>query len=421
MYALIDCNNFYASCERVFNPKLSNAPIIVLSNNDGCIIARSNEAKVLGIKMGEPAFKIKHIIKKYNIYVYSTNFALYGDMSNRVMHTISSFNLNMEIYSIDEVFLDLSEFKKEDIFIIANQIKYKIKKWTGIPVSIGISKTKTLSKAANYIAKRYNQSNGIFMIDNTNCDKILNKIPISNIWGIGPKNSSFLISHNLKTALDLKCADLYWIRYYLTIMGEKIVKELRGYPCIPLETIFKPKKSICTSRTFGKMVTDIRELIAAISMYTTRCTEKLRAQHSYANFITIFIYSNRFRNDLPQYHSSKVIKFKIPTSDTGEILSYVIPLLKKMYKKGYQYKRAGVILGGIIQDNIIQQNLFETINRNKKIKLLNAIDHINKRMGRDVIRYAIQGHKKNYVLKQQKLSPCYTTQWKELLNVQLSL
>ena len=418
MYALVDCNNFYASCERVFNPKINFKPVIVLSNNDGCVIARSNEAKLLGIKMGEPAFKIKSIINKFNVNVYSTNFALYGDMSDRVMNTIASFNIDMEIYSIDEVFLDLSEFKKEDFFTLAHQIKNKIKKWTGIPVSIGIAKTKTLSKAANYIAKKNNDEN-IFIINDSNINNVLKKIPISKVWGIGFKNQIFLHSYNLKTALDLKYADLFWIRHYLTISGEKIVKELRGKSCIPMEMIYKPKQSICTSRTFGKMVTDYNELVSAISLYITRCSEKLRMQKSYANFITVFIYSNKYRTDLKQYYASKIIKFRMPTCNTGEIISSVIPILKNMYKSGYHYKKAGVILSGIIPNNAVQQDLFESFDH--KIPLLNTIDTINKKMGRDIIRYAVQGYKKSHKLKQQKLSPCYTTRWKELLNIRVLL
>ena len=420
MYALIDCNNFYASCERVFNPKVNYKPIIVLSNNDGWVIARSNEAKLLGIQMGEPAFKIKSIINRFNVYVYSTNFALYGDMSNRVMSTIASFNIDMEIYSIDEVFLDLSTFKEEDFFMLAYEIKNKIKKWTGIPVSIGIAKTKTLSKAANYIAKKNNKEN-IFIINDSNVNSILNKISLSKIWGIGPKSYIFLRNYNLKTALDLKCANLVWIKHYLNISGEKTIKELRGEPCISMETMCKSKQSISTSRTFGTMVTDYKELVSSISLYIARCCEKLRSQNSYANFITVFIHSNKYRVDLNQHYSSKVIKFRMPTCNAGEMISSVVPILKTMYKFGYHYKKAGVILSGIIPNNTIQQNLFESFDNINKTPLLNTIDTINKKMGRDVIRYAVQGYKKNHKLKQQKLSPCYTTRWKELLNVRVLL
>ena len=419
MYALIDCNNFYASCERVFDPALENKPIVVLSNNDGCVIARSNEAKALGIKMGEPAFKIRNIIYKHKVRAFSTNFALYGDMSSRVINTILDFSDNIEIYSIDEVFLDLSEFKPKNLFDIAVDLKHKIKKWTGIPVSIGIAKTKTLSKAANYIAKKIKKNKGVCIIDDYNRDTLLSQIPIGKVWGVGTRGNTFLNYHKLYTAQDLSKADLYWIKKYMTVTGEKMVKELRGIPCILMESIFKPKKSICTSRTFGNMVTDRRDLIGAIAMYTTRCAEKLRKQHSCANFAHIFICSNPFRDDLPQYICNKVIKFPFPLSDTGEILHYIIDIVKKIYKPGYHYKRAGVILGGLISDNAIQSNLFESINRSDRVKLQRSIDSINKKMGRDVVRYAIQGYKKSWILKQQQLSPCYTTRWSDLLSVSL--
>ena len=237
MYALIDCNNFYVSCERVFNPKLENKPVLVLSNNDGCVIARSNEAKSIGIKMGEPAFKIKDTIYKNNIITFSTNFALYGDMSDRVINTISSFSCDMENYSIDEVFIDLSTFRKDALLSFCLKIKRQIKQWTGIPVSIGIAKTKTLAKAANHIAKQENKNMGVFLIDNLNISNTLNKIPVSKIWGIGPRSNHFLNYHKVKTARDLSEIDLAWIRKHMTIRGEKTVQELRGISCIPLELL----------------------------------------------------------------------------------------------------------------------------------------------------------------------------------------
>ena len=419
MYALIDCNNFYVSCERIFNPHLENKPVIVLSNNDGCVIARSNETKSIGIKMGEPAFKIKDKIYKNNIITFSTNFALYGNISNRVINTVSSFNCNMEIYSIDEVFIDLSTFKRDDLLEFCLKIKKRIKKWTGIPVSIGISKTKTLAKAANYIAKKNHNGTGVFLIDESNITNILNKIPVSNVWGIGRKNNQFLIYNNIKTANDLSKTDLLWIRKYMTIKGEKTVRELRGMSCIPLEQSYSSKKSICTSRTFGKMVTKQKDLIGSIATYVARCAEKLRVQNSYANFAHIFISSNSFRNDLPQYACSKIIKFPIPISDTSEMLAYIIPIVKKIFKKGYLYKKAGVVLTGIVSNTVIQKNLFEDCKIKNKEKLLNEIDNINRKMGRDTIRYAIQGYNKSWILRQQKLSPCYTTRWSDLLSVKL--
>ena len=415
MIALVDCNNFYASCERVFNPKLENKPVVVLSNNDGCVIARSNEAKLLGIQMGIPAFKIKSIIMKNQVYLLSTNFSLYADMSNRVIDTIMHTVSNVEIYSIDEVFIDLNDFNINDVIPFCNDLKKKVKKWTGIPVSIGIGKTKTLAKIANYISKKYSYHRNVFMINNSNINSILRQISVEKIWGIGQKSSFFLKNQGIYNAYQLKKADILWIRHYLNAHGEKTVKELNEISCISLETYTSAKKNICTSRTFGKMTTKLEDLLGAISMYTARCAEKLRKQKSCANYVCIYAYTNQFRNDLPQYNISKTIKLNIATNDTAEILEYIIPQFKKLYKPGYQYKKAGVIVSGIIPEEAVQYNLFDQKDRKSRLHLLNTVDSINVKMGRDSLRFAIQGFKESWAHKQQKLSPSYTTRWSDLL------
>ena len=418
MYAIIDCNNFYASCERVFNPKLNDKPVIVLSNNDGCVIARSNESKRLGIKMGVPAFKIKHIINKHNINVFSTNFSLYGDMSKRVINTISTFDIKMEIYSIDEVFLDISEFKYHEINDFLNEIKNKILKWTGIPVSIGAARTKTLAKAANYISKRSKKYKGVFIINDFNRKQVLKLIPSINVWGIGRKLNFFLISNGINTAFDISNIDLNWIKNKTNITTQKTVKELMGESCISINNNFN-KKSICTSRTFGNMVESLSDLESSIAMYATRCTEKLRRQNSCATIAIVYVKTNIFRNDLPYYFNSKIINFSVPTSDTGEIISCILKELRKIYKVGFKYKKAGVILSGIVPNNCVQQDLFDTINRNKKNKIMISIDKINNKMGKDTIRYASQNFAKKYILKQQRLSKSYTTRWGQLLEIKV--
>ena len=418
MYAIIDCNNFYASCERVFNPKLNDKPVIVLSNNDGCVIARSNESKRLGIKMGVPAFKIKHIINKHNINVFSTNFSLYGDMSKRVINTISTFDIKMEIYSIDEVFLDISEFKYHEINDLLNEIKNKILKWTGIPVSIGAARTKTLAKAANYISKRSKKHKGIFIINDFNRKQVLKLIPSIDVWGIGRKLNFFLISNGINTAFDISNIDLNWIKNKTNITTQKTVKELMGESCISINNNFN-KKSICTSRTFGNMVESLSDLESSITMYATRCAEKLRRQNSCATIAIVYVKTNIFRNDLPYYFNSKIINFSVPTSDTGEIISCILKELRKIYKVGFKYKKAGVILSGIVPNNCVQQDLFDTINRNKKNKIMISIDKINNKMGRDTIRYASQNFAKKYILKQQRLSKSYTTRWGQLLEIKV--
>ena len=416
MYALVDCNNFYASCERVFKPHLGSKPVVVLSNNDGCVIARSNESKQLGIKMGEPAFKIKNIIEKNKVHVFSTNFALYGDMSQRVMNTLSDIIPFIEIYSIDEAFLDLRKFNKKDIADICFKIKKKIFKNTGIPVSIGVGRTKTLSKIANHIAKKHK---GIFILQKKNEDEVLDSFLVENIWGVGKKLSIFLHSRNIKTAKKLKYSNLIWARSNMTVVGERMIKELRGKECLTLDSSRSDKKSICTSRTFGHMVTDFEDLSSSIAMYATRCAEKLRAQKSCAHYACVFIQTNPYREDLRQYVQNKVVKFSVATHDTSEILKSIFGGLKDIYKKGYEYKKAGVILGGIIKKYEVQGNLFDNVNRNRNDKIINTVDVINRKMGQDIIRYAALGYRKKWKLKQEQLSSCYTTRWEDLLKIRL--
>ena len=416
MYALVDCNNFYVSCERVFNPQLNYKPVLVLSNNDGCVISRSNEAKLLGIKMGEPAFKIQSIIKNKNIHTFSTNFALYGDMSQRIMNTLSQIIPSIEIYSIDEAFLDLNDFSYKNLNDLGLFIRNKILKDIGIPVSIGIARTKTLAKIANQLAKK---SSGVFLIKKNIENTILNKFPIDNIWGIGKKNKFFLNSYGIKTAKEFKDINLKWIKTKMNIVAEKMVKELNGIPCFNIHANSKNKKSICTSRTFGYLVNNQSNLESSIAMYTVRCAEKLRAQHSSANIAHVFISTNPFRRDLQQYHNVQIINFPVATNDTGEMIKYILKGFRKIYRSGYQYKKAGVMLSGIISNNEVQGNLFDNKNRFKSQKIMIVIDKINKKMGRDKIRYAAQGYSNKWKLKQKSLSPCYTTRWSDILVINI--
>ena len=418
MYGIIDCNNFYASCERVFNPKLYNKPIIVLSNNDGCVIARSNEVKKLGIKMGEPAFKISSLIRKYNIKVFSTNFALYGDMSQRVMSIIAESIPKIEIYSIDEAFLDLSEFNYLELIDIGHSIRKKILKYTGLPVSIGIGKTKTLAKIANYISKKDEKYQGVFMIDHNN-NSTLDKVPIKKIWGIGSKMESFLKYYGVYTAAELKKLNTIWIRNKRSIIQEKTIKELRGIPCYEMNSHYLNKKSICTSRTFGEMVTSYNDLKSSIAMYTARCAEKLRMQKSCSNFAHIFISTNPFKKSYKPYVCYQIVHFPVATNDTGEMLTHILKVLKKIFKIGYEYKKAGIILGGMVPNYQVQSNLFDSRDRSKSFKIMHTVDSINKKMGRDCIRYASQGYYKRWKFKQEALSPNYTTKWNNLLTIKV--
>jgi len=421
MFALVDCNNFYVSCERVFEPKLKYSPVVVLSNNDGCIIARSNEAKALGIKMGEPAFKIRHIIEANNITVFSTNYALYGDFSNRVMNILTSLESDIEIYSIDEAFLDCSVWKQNNYNKRAIYIRKIIKQRTGIPVSIGISTTKTLAKVANHIAKQSNRLDGVFILnDHTMIEKILKQFPIEKIWGIGRQSRILLNFYGIKTALQLRNMDRKWVKKHLTIKGLQIVQELNGESCFAIESTVKPKKEICTSRSFGEMVTDLQPLQESVSMYASRCAEKLRKQKSYAGLIKVFIHSNYFREDISQYNNCCTLVFPVQTNDTAEIIHYALKGLKNIYRPNYQYKKAGVIISNFVYNNMAQCNLFDNIDREKSKKIMYSIDKINAAMGRDCIRYGIQGFNRSWKLHQERLSPCYTSQWSDLLRVRTS-
>ena len=358
MFALIDCNNFYASCERVFNPKLEGKPVVILSNNDGCIISRSNEANAIGIKMGDPAFKMEDILMKNEVYVFSSNYALYGDLSERVMNTLMEIVPDIEIYSIDEAFLDLRftaydlqynnpEKIREELIELGKDIKKTVKQWTGIPVSVGIGKTKTLAKLANHIAKSKERKaskeerdkNNIVCVlqEKEEIENALRDYPIEEIWGIGRQYTKLLYTYNIKTALELVNMNDSWIKKYLSIMGLRIVSELRGQPCISLEREAPPKKAICTARSMGKMTSEIEVLELAVANHATRCTEKLRAQGSCANMICVFIETNRFKEHEPQYHNYKVVKLPVASNISTEIIKYAITGLRMIFRKGYRY------------------------------------------------------------------------------------
>ena len=416
MIALADCNNFYASCERVFNPGLKDKPIVVLSNNDGCIIARSNEAKSLGIKMGEPVFKVRHVIKKNNVYVFSTNFALYGDMSSRVMSLLNDMSPEIEIYSIDEAFINFDGIK--DQLEIASHIRRTIKKSTGIPISIGIAKTKTLAKVANYIAKRHMKRDICLLIGQNNILKTLKCLPVSKIWGIGSKYSRILNSYNIKTAYDFIQLNEEWVLKKMTIMGLRIQNELKEKPCFSIETNPSYKKNICTSRSFDGTVEGLQLIQEAITTHAVRCAEKLRAEKSCARYVSVVLKTNPF-DTLGEYYSGyRSMALSIPTNDTLEIIRSANIILKSIYKKGLTYKKAGVIVGDIIPEDQVQLNLFDTQKDHISRKnLYGALDRVNQKMGRDKIQILGQGIKKRWGVKKQRVSPCYTTQWDQLLKV----
>ncbi len=418
MFALIDCNNFYVSCERVFNPSLEKRPVVVLSNNDGCIIARSNEAKLLGIKMGTPFFKCRNLIGEHKVKVFSSNYALYGDFSQRVMSTLQHFTPELEIYSIDEAFLSLAGFRRERLTGYAQLIQKRVKQWTGMPVSIGIGPTKVLAKIANKLAKNHPRHNGVLTIlDHRRIDTMLDSVDVGEVWGIGRRYAALLKKHAITTARDLKYAPDGWVKQHLTVVGLRLVWELRGIPCIPLEEVPPPKKEIGSSRSFGRPVETLPELSEALSDYVSRAAEKLRAQQSIASFIHVHLSTNGFKDD-PQYANTATLKLPVPTAYTPQLVYFAREGLKSIYRTGYRYQRVGVFMNGILHQDRVQGNLFLTErgedHRGLQRKLMNTVDCINKKWGGNTIQCAASGVEKGWKMRQRVKSPNYTTRWKEL-------
>jgi len=416
MIALADCNNFYASCERVFNPELKDKPIVVLSNNDGCIIARSNEAKILGIKMGEPVFKVRDIIDNNNVYVFSTNFALYGDMSSRVMSLLSDMSPEIEIYSIDEAFINFTGVK--DSVQLASKMKSIIAKSTGIPISIGIAKTKTLVKVANYIAKKQT-ANGVYALtEQPQIENTLKEFPVSKLWGVGSRHLQMLNSYGINTAYDFIQLNEEWVLEKMTIMGLRMQRELKGDPCFGIDAYPSRKKNIRTSRSFGVKVKSLQTIQESIIAHAARCAEKLRIENSCARYVSVILRTNPFSKSQDYYCGYKSINLDIPTNDSMEIISAAKILLGSIYKEGLIYTKSGVIVGDNVPADQVQLNLFYSEQGKEKRKnLYKSVDFINQTMGRDKIQLLGQGIEKKWKLKRENLSPCYTTRWTDLLRV----
>ena len=411
MFGLVDCNNFYASCERVFNPSLNGKPIVVLSNNDGCVIARSNEAKVLGIKMGVPAYQIKGLVKQHDVAVFSSNYVLYGDMSGRVMSMLAELAPEIEVYSIDEAFLNLEGI--QNLQILGSEIVRQVTRGTGIPVSVGIAPTKTLAKVANKFAKKYPAYNRLCIIDTEDKrTKALQLTGIGDVWGIGRKQAAKLEKQGVRTAYDFTQLPGSWVRKNMTVTGERTWKELRGISCIDMEIAPPAKKQICTSRSFGKRVEDIDTMSEAIATHASTCAKKLRQQKSYAMSLMVYIHTNNFREDLPQYWKNTIVQLPIPTSDTLEIVEYALSGLKTIFMEGYQYKKAGVIITEITTN--AQLGLFDSIDRDKRERLMQVVDKINGKFQHHV-KLAVQGSGRDWKLKQEQLSQRYTTDINEVI------
>ncbi len=418
--ALIDCNNFYASCERIFNPRLIGKPIVVLSNNDGCIITRSAEAKELGIKMGEPYFKAKKIIDKNNVKVFSSNYSLYGDISQRVMETLARFASDVEIYSIDEAFLGLNGFENYELSKYCQYIRRTIKQWVGIPVSIGVSTTKTLSKIANNLAKKNKEYDGVCILKSWfDINEALKLTSIEDVWGIGRRLSVFLKKYKINTAYDFTQLDKGWIRKNMGVVGEKTFLELCGVSCIELELIPSDKKSCCVSRSFSKPVEKIDDLEESVSSYGTRVAEKIREEGLVAESMSIFVLTNYFNRKEKQYSNSIKLQLPYPTNNSIKIVKRALEGIKKIYRQGYRYKKAGVILYGLTKAK--QTRGLLDYDRESSESIMNTLDRINERYGSSTIRLASEGVDKSWSMRRESVSPCYTTRFDDLVEVKLSL
>ena len=418
MFALADCNNFFASCERVFRPDLQDKPVIVLSSNDGCAIARSNEAKALGIKMGDPFFKIRHIVAKHNVAVFSGNMALYGDMSQRVRWVLEEFAPHIEVYSIDEAFLDLRGMQGIDFDLYAKTISQRCRRLTSIPVSVGIAPTKTLAKIASKLCKQYPKlKGGCYMHRAQDIEKVLRKYPIEDVWGIGRRSAPRLKAMGVKTAFDYTQLAEESVRKMLGITGVRTWQELQGTPCIEFEDGFEAKQSICVSRSFSSEIYDVKELEEQIANFASSLAEKLRKQNSVASEICVFAYTNRFKESEPQVYGNQLIQLDPPTGDQRTIVTRAAAATRELFRRGVGYKKAGVVATRIIQQHNLMHSLFDDREAiEKEQRLTSVVDAVNKTFGKSTIKFAVQGSGKIKTSSENQ-SPHYTTLWSDIPKV----
>ena len=422
MYALVDCNNFYASCERVFQPQLNGKPVVILSNNDGCVISRSDEAKAAGVPMGAPEFKIRELIKEKNIKMFSSNYPLYGDLSNRVMQILEGFTPNVEIYSIDEAFLNFDGMSISDFHHYGLQIKNRVQKWVGIPTCIGFAPTKALSKVANRIAKKFQEkTQGVYVIDTDEKRiKALKWTKIEDVWGIGFRLKKKMIAHNILTAYDFtKPQHEAWIRKQMGVIGMRLKYELEGKSVLALESIPEQKKSIATTRSFPKQISDFDDLRERVVTFATVCAEKLRKQNSCCHTIIVLLVIDKHKYQSQKYYFNKAITLPFATNSTLTISNAAISILKELCAgyEGIKFKKAGVIVTELVDENKKQFQLFEEENP-KHLALMKAMDYLNTKIGDRKVKLATQNLSLTWNMNQNHLSPRYTTRFKEILEIQ---
>ena len=413
-FALVDCNNFYASCERVFDPRLIGRPLAILSNNDGCVIARSEEVKRLGVPMGAPAHEHKATFEKNGVVVMSSNYALYGDMSARVMETLRPFVPAMEVYSIDEAFLALEDSQGVEF---ARELRARVRQWTGIPVSIGIGPTKTLAKMANRLAKKTPELGGVLDLETVrDIDELLARVPCEDIWGIGKRLAVRLAAGGIRTACDLKHGEAAWVRKTLGVVGERIRLELQGVSCLALEEVPAPKKGIASAKSFGRPVESLRELEEALATYTARAAEKLRAGRLLARQVHVFVATNPFSARQPQYSAGAQTALVHPSNHTPDLIAAALELLREIYRPGHQYKKTGIFVTELIAESDLQPDLFDAAPEaaGRLRELDRIVDGLNRKLGRNAIRYGSMGVKSRWAMRQERRSRKFTTRWDEL-------
>jgi DNA polymerase V len=416
--ALLDCNNFYASCERVFDAKIKRKPIVVLSNNDGCVVARSEEAKQIGVTMGSPLFKVESLLEENDAAIFSSNYALYGDMSNRVMNLLHNFTPEVEIYSIDEAFLSL-EPRKHSLEKLGHSIREKMYRWTGIPVSVGIAETKVLAKIANRRAKKEDSKlRGVLnLYRSPQTERVLRETAVEDVWGIGYRSTLKLKEQNIVTAWQLKEADNRFVRKLLSVVGARIALELGGVKCLPLEQSSVKKHSITCSRSFGQTISDFRQIREAVLYFLTRAGEKLRKHELAAGALTVFIGTDRFRPVPEPYAESGTYSSAYPTDVNQELQEWAMKILEKIYRKGFEYRKAGIVLSGLVAREKLAVRMFDDERFVQRHKLIKAIDEINRKFGRDTVRFGGVRTSGSWKMKQARKSSYYTTDFTQLLKV----
>lgn len=425
IFALVDGNNFYVSCERVFNPRLEGRPVVVLSNNDGCVVARSAEARALDIGMGVPVFKVRDIIRKHRVVVLSSNYTLYGDMSQRMMAVIGQFSPRQEIYSIDESFVDLAGFGQRDLRAYSQQIRQRVRAWVGIPTCVGIAPTKTLAKLANHGAKKRPEYDGVCdwsRLHPAQLEHLLSTFAAGDVWGIGHRWGTKLLAMGIRSASDLATADSALLRDRFGVVMERTARELRGISCLAMEEVSADKKQIVSSRSFGRVTTSLVDLEEAVTQYTCRAAEKLRRQAGVCSTLQVFLQTNAFRTDQPQYHPLATVKLPAPTGDSMRLTSAALSGLRRIYRPGFRYVKAGVMFTEIQPGAVQQLQLFgdgvadnsPSVQTESRARLMAAMDRVNRREGKGTLHLASAGIRNAWAMKRKMMTPAYTTRWEEL-------